>query len=308
MSTFTLKDNATGKIYPSCTFEVVGACDPRTLDRAIGQIEKYGLPCRRIVSIVGLNELIEKDFIDPMLTMVKEAGMRLIVPPISPILEMYKGQLEARWNYQPKREKWQGSWLGMGMDDETLAAAFLLVEHFFQDCWTVRSMLDKHFGILATDLALIELMRERGLDVFTKLSVLAGTRNTYGVRAAGKAGANSTNLIPMHVQQVEAIQKAFLDAGEDTPRLDVYIDPPDSIRPSWYEFDRVISRAPDFIKAGARVLKVEGVRVLEQLLDDYCLLGEAIPRQTAAMEQTMDRLNSDPYETIIEPGDVSGGK
>lgn len=272
-----LENTETGKEYPF-TFEAVGACNPETLALSISEIQTHNLPVTRIVSIVGLDELCEKGWIRPMLQMAQDAGIRLIVPPVSPLMEMYDGKLEMRWNYSTL----EGPWLGTAWNDATLEKCFEVLDAFVAE-YDDEFDLDNHFGILATDPAVLVV----AVDFFTKVSVLCGTSNSFRAEMA----ANSINLLPMGVEQVREISQFVGDSS----LIDVYIDPPASIRPPWYDLETVIALAPQYIEAGAFVLKAEGTENIGQLLDSEYLTKIAIPRQTHVFLEVMDALNASPY-------------
>lgn len=277
-----LVNTMTGNEYPF-TFEGVGACNPETLALALSEIKKHNLPVERIVSIVGLDELMEKGWIRPMLQMVEDANVRLIVPPVSPLMEMYDGKLQQRWNYGTP----EGAWLGTAWNDDTLEYCGKVLDAF-SDEFGDEFFLDENFGILVTNLGLLPLW-----SWFTKVSVLCGTANSVQVR---DIDANSINLLPMKPEQVRKISQnadAFLD---------VYMDPPASIRPKepWYDLDTVIARAPQYVEAGAGVLKAEGTETIGQLLDPEYLIKIAIPRQTSVFLRVLESLNTAPYMVTDE--------
>jgi hypothetical protein len=279
-----LKNTQTGETSPF-TFEAVGACDLETLAFAISEIKKHNLPVTRIVTIVGLDELIEKGWIRPMLEMAQDAGIRLIVPPISPLMEMYNGMLEQRWNYAAS----EGSWLGTSWNDETLKKCEEVLWGFSQE-YGPDFPLDDIFGVLVTDSGV--LFAPTALDFFLKVSVLCGTGNSPKAQVLSRQGADSINLLPMHPEQVEKIFYAV----EDDSLLDVYIDPPRSICPLWYDLDTAIKLAPQYIEVGASVLKAEGTETIAQLLDHDYLMTIAIPRQIMVFLEVKEACSTFPYE------------
>jgi hypothetical protein len=279
-----LVNTETGIKYPF-TFEAVGACDLETLEFAIQEIKANNLPVTRIVTIVGLDELMEKGWIEPMLAMAEEANIRLIVPPISPLMES-DGKLEQRWNYSAP----EGAWLGTFWNEETILKCEDVLREFLDEYDSLFS-LDDHFGVLVTDLAVLEIIPA---NIFAKVSVLCGTSNTFKAALAANEGADSINLVPMKVGQVEEI---YAEVGGT---IDVYIDPPRSICPSWYELDDIIALAPQYIEAGAGVLKAEGTETIAQLLDHDYLMKIAIPRQTMVFSEVMDACSTAPYKLILQ--------
>ncbi len=281
-----LENTKTGKKYPF-TLEAVGACNPETLALSISEIQKHNLPVTRIVSIVGLDELMAKGWIRPMLQMAQDAGIRLIVPPISPLVEMYDGKLEQRWNYGTL----EGAWLGTAWNDDTFEKCGEVLDAFVLD-YDDEFFLDDCFGILVTDPAILTV----SVYFFTKVSVLCGTSNSFRAWTATELGAQSINLLPMHVEQVREISQMV---GRSA-LIDVYIDPPRSICPPWYTLDDVIALAPQYVEAGAYVLKAEGTENIAQLLDPEYLTKIAIQRQTEVFLEVMDALNTSPYRILSE--------
>lgn len=280
-----LVNTDTGEEY-FFTLEAVGACNPETLALSISEIQKHNLPVTRIVSIVGLDELMKKGWIRPMLQMAQDAGIRLIVPPVSPLMEMYDGKLEMRWNYSTP----EGPWLGTAWNDATLEKCGEVFDAFVTE-YDDEFDLENYFGILATDLAVGSAVG----GFFNKVSVLCGTSSSFKAQIASDLGANSINLLPMHVEQVREISQ-FVGGS----LIDVYIDPPASIRPPWYDLETVIALAPQYIEAGAFVLKAEGTENIGQLLDPEYLTKIAIPRQTLVFLEVMEALNALPYRTVGE--------
>lgn len=281
-----LKNTKTGETFPF-TFEGVGACDPETLAFAISEIQKHNLPVSRIVTIVGLDELMAKGWIRPMLEMARDAGIRLIVPPISP-LQLGEKQ-EQRWNACTP----EGAWLGTFYDDETLERCGEVLNEFldeFEDEFSI----DDCFGVLVPDTGLLDVLFQKML--FTKVSVLCGTSNSCKAQCLSEKGASSINLVPMHPSQV----KEIFECLSDDVLLDVYMDPPRSICPPWYELDTVIALAPEYIEAGARVIKAEGTEVVAQLLDHDYLMKIAISRQILVFLEVFEACNVTPYEVIKE--------
>lgn len=265
------------------TFEGVGACDPETLAFALREIKKHNLPVTRIVSIVGLDELMAKGWIRPMLQMAQDAGIRLIVPPVSPLMEMYDGKLQQRWNYGTP----EGAWLGTAWNDETLAYCREVLDAF-HDEFEGEFLLDDNFGVLVTNLGLLDA----GQRFFVKVSVLCGTSNSGQVRYI--SWVDSINLLPLLPEQVRNISQ------NTNFGIDVYIDPPRSICPPWYDLDTVIARAPQYVEAGAGVLKAEGTETIGQLLDPEYLTKVAIPRQTSVFLRVLESLNTSPYMVTDE--------
>lgn len=285
MSRTLLVNTETGEKHPF-TLEAVGACDLETLAFAISEIKKHNLPVTRIVTIVGLDELMEKGWIGHMLDMAEEANIRLIVPLISPLAEYDDGLKQQRWNYGTP----EGSWLGTFWNDETIIKCGDVLEEFLDEYESIFS-LDDHFGVLVPDLAVLGLVPP---DIFTKVSVLCGTSNTFKAIIAANEGADSINLVPMRVEQVSEI---FAEVGNT---IDVYIDPPRSICPLWYALKAIIALAPQYIEAGAGVLKAEGTETIAQLLDPEYLIKIAIPRQMVVFLEVLDACNTEPYKVLDE--------
>lgn len=283
-----LKNTQTGKKFPF-TFEAVGACSPETLALSISEMQKHNLPVTRIVSIVGLDELMEKGWIRPMLQMAQDARIRLIVPPVSPLMEMCDGnKLEQRWNYSAP----EGAWLGTTWNDDTLRKCYEVLHEFVYE-YRAEFFLEDNFGVLVTDSGLLARLP---FEFFAKVSVLCGTANSFKAREISSMGADSINLVPMRVEQVREISKSVGPFS----LIDVYMDPPRSICPPWYELGTVIALAPQYVEAGALVLKAEGTENIGQLLDPEYLTKIAIPRQTQVFLEVMDVLRETPYVIIDE--------
>lgn len=280
-----LKNTQTGDTF-NFTFEAVGACDPETLAFAISEAKQHNLEVTRIVSIVGLDELMEKGWIRSMLQMAEEANIRLIVPPVSPLMEMYNGKLETRWNASTP----EGPWLGTAMNNDTIRECIRVMEEFM-DTYGDEFSFEDNFGILATDLGLLNVLP---LELFTKVSVLCGTSNIFKALDISYMGANSINLVPMQVEQVKEI------AQDVSSLVDVYMVPPGSICPPWYDREAIIALAPKYVEAGAFVLKAECTETVAQLLDHDYLMNIAIPQQTQVFISTLSACSTAPYELVKE--------
>jgi hypothetical protein len=289
-----LVNTVTGEKYPF-TLEAVGACDVETLAFALSEIKKHNLPVTRIVTIVGLDELMTKGWIEPMLQMAQDAGIRLIVPPISPLEGYDNGLKQPRWNATAL----EGAWLGTSWNDETIQKCVEVVDEFVRTHNGEFSLKDC-FGVLVTDTGLLSELPD---CVFTKVSVLCGTSNFSKAQYLSAIGASSINLVPMRPDQVKEIFEYIHNEGSiftDVSLLDVYMDPPRSICPPWYELDTIIALAVEYIKAGASVIKAEGTEIVGQLLDHDYLIKIAISRQIMVFLEVLEVCNTSPYEVVDE--------
>ncbi|MBI2120374.1 MAG: hypothetical protein HYT94_01990 [Parcubacteria group bacterium] len=295
-----LVNTVTGEEFPF-TFEAVGACDVETLAFAISEIKKNGLlgKVRRLVTIRGLNDLMENGLIRPMLQMAHDAGIRLIPPPVSPLMEIYEnGTLELRRNFDPE----QGPWIGTTWNNATLRECDRVLQEFRREYKNEFSLRDD-FGVLVTDLGLLS---GEALEFFTKVSVLCGTSNNEKAWKIhwSKTNCLSINLVPASIEEVGETCSAI-------PAIfDFYVNPPRQLvdnpkladNEQWYNREKIIARAPLYIEAigGPCVVKAEGTKTIGQLLDRDYLINVAIPQQTRDFLDVLEVCNTAPYEVVDE--------
>lgn len=281
-------------------FEVVGACDLETLELAIRLIVENGLlhKVRRMVTIVGLKELMEKGLIRPMLQMVEKVGIRLIAPPVSPLMEIYEnGTLELRRNFDPL----QGPWIGTTWNNATITECDRVLNEFVDEYGDEFSLGD-NFGVLVTDTGLLHL--DVMAYLFSKISVLCGTSHFQDARTLSRLGANSINLVPSSVEEVHKT------ASIPSVTFDFYVNPPRQLidnpkladSEQWYNREKIIARAPFYIEAiaGPSVVKAEGTKTIGQLLERGYLVNVAIPQQTADLLDVLKVCNTAPYQMTDE--------
>ncbi len=293
-----LKNTKINETFPF-TFEAVGACDLETLAFAISEIKKNGLlgKVTRLVTIRGLDDLMKNGLIRPMLQMAHDAGIRLIVPPVSPLMEVYEnGTLELRRNFDPE----QGPWIGTTWNNATLRKCDRVLQEFRLEYREEFSLRDD-FGVLVTDLG---LLRGEVLGFFGKISVLCGTSSNQKARKIdlSKASCLSINLVPASVEEVQETCSGI------SAIFDFYVNPPRQLvdnpkladSEQWYNREKIIARAPLYIEAiaGPCVVKAEGTKTIGQLLERDYLINVAIPQQTRDFLDVLEVCNTAPYEVI----------
>lgn len=292
-----LTNKETGK-KSHFTFEAVGACDIPSLSVALKSIVQNGLKgvVTRIVSIVGANEWMEKGWLMDALYLCQEAGVRLIMPPISPLHLVENGELKPRWNLDPTLS--EALALSTFMDVETLKKAKVVSEGLHEQLWGKYQLLNDNIGILVTDIGLLHALTHA--TFFTKVSVLCAIANVGRVLSAIRDGAKSINLVPMPPGDVQRIRTELLRFPEVC--LDIYLSGPMSIRgPEWYTLEYTIQNAPLFIEAGRNVvLKAEGVEKISDLLDTDYLQYTGVPTQMEIFLRTIEKLSQASYQVSPE--------